>query len=132
MSLFVGGEDYIAMPDALEVQTDVSLVTGKLRTIGVTDHMDTVSTAMVTRNQNMAVSEVPADTAGLITCSLLELCEKDSLCLSVSRRICLHKINVPFGPSAEKNVLPTTYMVVRNGKKCIKTEKMAFCICGTS
>ncbi|XP_069128208.1 2-(3-amino-3-carboxypropyl)histidine synthase subunit 2-like [Argopecten irradians] len=62
-SLLPGGENYVAMPDTLDVQTDVSLVTGKLRTIGVTEDV-AVSTAVVPRNQNLAVSEVPADTAG--------------------------------------------------------------------
>ncbi|XP_033738046.1 LOW QUALITY PROTEIN: 2-(3-amino-3-carboxypropyl)histidine synthase subunit 2-like [Pecten maximus] len=62
-SLIPGGENYVAMPETLEVQTDVSLVTGKLRTIGVKEDI-AVSTAVVPRNQNMAVSEVPADTAG--------------------------------------------------------------------
>ncbi|XP_060081378.1 2-(3-amino-3-carboxypropyl)histidine synthase subunit 2-like [Ylistrum balloti] len=63
-SLLPGGDNYVAMPDTFEAQTDVSLVTGKLRTIGVTEDKDIVSTAMIPRNQNMAVSEVPADTAG--------------------------------------------------------------------
>ncbi|OWF34913.1 2-(3-amino-3-carboxypropyl)histidine synthase subunit 2-like [Mizuhopecten yessoensis] len=63
-SLLPGGEDHVAIPVTLAVQTDVSLVTGKLRTIGVTEDIDVTSTAMLPRNQNMAVSEVPADTAG--------------------------------------------------------------------
>ena len=53
------------MPESdSEGKTDVSLITGKLRTIGHVSQPESTSTSLVTRNEAMAVTTVKAENAG--------------------------------------------------------------------
>ncbi|XP_052099458.1 2-(3-amino-3-carboxypropyl)histidine synthase subunit 2-like [Mytilus californianus] len=58
------GSDYIPLGDSdMEGTTDVSLITGKLRTIGHVTQPEVTSTSIVTRNEAMAVTTVKAENA---------------------------------------------------------------------
>lgn len=48
----------------MEGTTDVSLITGKLRTIGHVTQPEVTSTSIVPRNEAMAVTTVKAENAG--------------------------------------------------------------------
>ncbi|KAK3091498.1 hypothetical protein FSP39_020269 [Pinctada imbricata] len=64
-SLLPGGEEYVEISEkSKEESMDVSLISGKMRTLGQTDTPELSSTAVILRNESMAVSNVSADTAG--------------------------------------------------------------------
>ena len=54
------------MPESIEFQTDVSLITGEVRNLGRDEHLESSSTTVVPRNQATAVTEVNAQTAGKV------------------------------------------------------------------
>ena len=61
----VDGNNYVPMPESdNDAKTDVSLITGKLRTLGRVSQPESTSTSLVTRAEAMAVTTVNAENAG--------------------------------------------------------------------
>lgn len=69
-SSILDGSDYVPIQDSeMEGTTDVSLITGKLRTIGHVTQPEVTSMSVVPRNEAMAVTTVKAENAGNFLCS---------------------------------------------------------------
>lgn len=63
-SLLPGGENYKAVPDILEQTTDVSLISGGMRSMGVKDNEPDSGQQVAVRETNTALSTVGAKSAG--------------------------------------------------------------------
>ena len=63
-SLLPGGDNYQSIPDTLEQMTDVSLISGGMRSMGVSDCQPDTGQQVAVRETNTALATVGARTAG--------------------------------------------------------------------
>ena len=66
--ILIGGESFVELSEETQNRedADVSLITCKMRVIGQQETPELTSSAVVLRNEALAVATVSADTAGMI------------------------------------------------------------------